>query len=369
MKRILLVMPPAVFSVAEVANGYREALINAGHDVKTYSVKARIDHHTRGAGSVDHRIIAKAACETILNEAIYFNADLVLFVCGLSIHPIALDLLKRSGIKSAVIHTESPYQDDEQIAWNQHYPDMKVFTHEKYSAERYGWTYLPHAFNPEVHHAQWPRREFECDVFICGMGWKERQTFLEQVDWSGINLQILGRWDGITEKSQLSQFYRPGLVMNNTLPGRYASAKINLNFHRFHPEAKSLNPRAYEIAACGGFQLTDERNDGSLFARSLPTFTTPHELGQKVRWYLENPEKREQQAELQWQLVQPHTFNERLKILINEHTFTNAELNLDQVIYRPEIENETEINGADKAVFGAELREPELCGASANRAE
>jgi spore maturation protein CgeB len=329
MMRVLICMPPATFSVAEMSRGYRDALRRAGHDVAEYAMSEHLAYHRRAALQEHERQAWLKASETILQAAIYHRADLVLFVCALSFHPIALELLGWGGFKAAVLHTESPYQDDEQIAWNRHAKDLHVCTHERTSAERYGWTYLPHAFDPAVHGPAQPDPNEACDVLFVGTGFKERIALLEAIDWTGINLRLQGVWDGLADNSPLRPFYRDGFVDNADLPRLYASAKVCINPHRYHADAVSLNPRAYELAACGVFQITDDRNDGSLFSRLLVRYQSAEDLGQKIRHYLAHPEARQQNTDILRQVVSGETFDARVKTLMGaiERRFTtNADV-------------------------------------------
>lgn len=311
--RILLCPPAVNFSVADVARGYLSALRRAGCDVEVYPTRARFHEQKALAGEARERLGWKTACELILQAALYHRSDLVLFICSQTFHPVIVQLLKRVQINAAVLMTESPYQDDDQTTWTAHYPGMHVFTHEKFSAEKYGWHYLPHAYDPDVHKPTPPRPEDICDVLMVGWGWPERQKALEAEDWTGIDLRILGRWDGITEDSPLSKYYRPGLVPNADLPQMYAGAKVNLNIHRPHRDAVSLNPRAYELAACGAFQMCDRR-EPSMLGRVLASH--PEHLG-LIKYWLRNDDERRVRAEVQQQTVRGETFDARVKTLLS----------------------------------------------------
>jgi spore maturation protein CgeB len=330
--RILLCPPSVNFSVADVSRGYSRALRRAGCDVVEYPTRREFQYNREAIGEAEHyeRFICFRACERILQEATYHKADLVLFICSQTFHPIALQLLKKYDIPAAVIHTESPYQDDDQVQWVAHYPGMTVFTHEQYSAEKYGWHYLPHAYDPEVHQPAAPDPAEACDVLMVGWGWPERQKALEAVDWTGIKLVIRGRWDGITEDSPLFPYYRPGIVPNADLPRLYASAKINLNIHRAHPQAKSLNPRAYELAACGAFQWSD-RAEPSLFGRTLSGHLG---LERAIRHWLLHDDGRRIMAEVQQQTVRGETFDARVRTLLQAVStkFTDADLRLEELV-------------------------------------
>jgi spore maturation protein CgeB len=310
-------MPPAVFAVAEMARGYRDALRRAGHDVAEYVMLDALAYHRRASAHEHERLAWRRASEPILQAAIYHQSDLVLFVCPLSFHPIALELLVWGGFKIVALHTDSPYQDDEQVAWNRHAPDMHVFTHERTSAQRYGWSYLPHAYDSSVHVPVEPDPSEACDVLFVGNGFKERIALLEAIDWTGIDLRLRGVWTDLSDDSPLRTFCRGGVVNNADLPRLYASAKICINPHRYHPDAVSLNPSAYELAACGVFQITDDRNDGSLFSRMLVRYGSSDDLQRKIRHYLAHQDERAAIVDALSQLVGCETFDARAKTLMD----------------------------------------------------
>lgn len=315
--RVLLVYPVAQMSVLDVATGYHAALLRAGHQVRVYDLAKRWAYHGLALNPAMPdaqrlRALSKQASETMVIEAMYHDADLVLIVSGLSVHPLALQLLQRAAIPTAVIHTESPYQDSHQAEWSATYPGMMSCTHERISAEQYGWTYLPHAYEPTIHWPHPPEEQLACDVLLLGTGWPERVAFLEQVDWTGIDVRLIGLWH-LSPDSPLQRAYTPGIVPNVDVPRLYASANICLNLHRGSTEACSLNPRAYELAACGACQVSDPRPDGTaLFGSAVPTCTTPAELGDTLRALLADPRQRRACAAEARARVNGETFDARL---------------------------------------------------------
>jgi len=322
--RILFVHPACRFAIWDVARGYRAALgrLLGEESFKDYYLDRHLSYHLRALEvnapkevAADQAFVAKLASENILNEAIYHDAQMVFIVSGLNTHPIALKALEKVGIPAAVLLTENPYDDEPQAEWVANYPAMKVFTHERFSAETRGWTYLPHAYDPAVHRPVEPDPAQACDVLLVGTGWRERQYFLESTDWTGIKLRVVGpssAWPALTERSPIWKHFVNEPVDNATIAPRYAAAKICLNFHRRHPHAYSPNPRAYEIAGCGAFQLSDPRPGVTdLFGGAVPIFNSPEELGSLVRYYLKNDEERRTFAAASMKRVQLETFDTR----------------------------------------------------------
>lgn len=298
--KILFVHPATTMSIGDVARGYRSALERSGHEMVDYRLDARLGYHKKALPIqfANDQTIARFASETILNEAMYCQADLVLIMSGLNVHPIALWLLGKAGFRAAVILTESPYEDDAQRQWADlsHVDssvDLTVFTNDRFSAETNGWHLLPPSFDPAIHHPMDPVDELACDVLIVGTGWPERQQVLEAVDWTGIDLRLYGIWPGITPDSPLAPYYHPRVVDNKGISALYNSAKVNINFHRRSHCALTPGPRVYELAACGAFQISDPRHDLlSLFKGNIPTFDGPVELGEAVHYFLDRPEER-----------------------------------------------------------------------------
>lgn len=326
--RILFGWPSADFSISDVARGYRRALARQGHDIHDFELAKRLLYHARALGGPDRSewvaepsayqmAMAQQASEMVVVEALRHQAELVVLVSGLMFHPCGLTFLRDLRMATVVIHTESPYEDIHQLEWNGHYPEMLVFTHERISAERFGWGYLPHAYDPTIHRPVDPSPAEQCDVLFVGTGWTERQAFLEAVDWTGIRLSLRGLWPGLTSQSPLWSAYQAGCVLNEDVPALYASARVCLNLHRAHPEAVSLNPRAYEIAACGAFQIGDHRLEyQTVFGSSVPTIDSPAELEAVVRDALAKPAACRAMADEARQRVRDETFDARAAALM-----------------------------------------------------
>ena len=323
--RILYVWSSAEFSTWDVARGYRNALERQGcHEIRDYRLYARMKYHASALGKKGDNIdlLARVASENILIEALRHRADVVFIVSAMALHPDAVWLLRQMKIPTVVLFTESPYNDPQQRAFHDVYPEMRGIVNERISATD-GWTYLAHAHDQHIHKPTKPT-EKGCDVLMIGTLWKERIEFLEQVDWRGINLRLIGTWVAppFPKDSPLGKYYEEGCIKNSEVPGCYASAKICLNLYRAHPTAESLNPRTYELAACGAFQLTDYRAElPEVFGEewgSHVTFGSPKEFEEKVRWFLSHPEERKALADEARARVKEHTFDTRVHTLVRQ---------------------------------------------------
>jgi hypothetical protein len=142
------------------------------------------------------------------------------------------------------------------------------------------------------------------------------------VDWSGIDLKVGGYWGG-------GEDFHDRLVhpMNECLPNEetvqlYRSCKASLNVYRRtanSPELSegwSMGPREVELAATGTFFLRDPRPEGDKVLSMLPTFSSPEEFGDKVRWWLRHDDARADAARAARAAVADRTFANQARCLL-----------------------------------------------------
>ena len=85
-------------------------------------------------------------------------------------------------------------------------------------------------------------------------------------------------------------------------------------------KSHSVNPRTFEVSACGSFQLTDVKSDlNRLYipGYNIETFTSQKEFMEKIDYYLQNEDEREEIALRGFkEAIQKHTYENRLTRLI-----------------------------------------------------
>jgi spore maturation protein CgeB len=119
----------------------------------------------------------------------------------------------------------------------------------------------------------------------------------------------------------LRRFVRGGAITNDSTAALYRRGRIGLNLYRSSARygrkvehvqgAESLNPRAYELAACGIFQISDYRMEvAETFGDAVPTFA-PGGLEDLLRAYLNDSPARRYAARQARQRIMPHTFAAR----------------------------------------------------------
>lgn len=321
--RICLIHPGASFATADVHDGLTPALERAGHTVDVYRLDGRMElwsaftrslwqrrMKARGMARPTIADVLYLASQEVVTHALRTLPDWVIVLSGMYLHPDVLIMLQRAGIRTALLLTESPYDDAQQAtllpyvagAWTNERSSVSYLSA---FCENVG--YLPHAFDPARHHpttAGAPAVPAH-DVVFVGTGFQERIEVLSAVAWTGIDLGLYGTWGLLRRNSPLRRFVRGGVTDNRTTAALYRAARIGLNLYRTSrgyglgapriAHAESLNPRALELAADGCFQISDRRAEvdevfGGSGGSLVPTFRMPAELADLVRFYLFDPQ-------------------------------------------------------------------------------
>jgi len=320
-----------------VAKGIRAGLTALGHEVIDYRLYQRLKVLHLALNQIappdavaSPEMVALHAAEALPYKAIIEGCRWALIINGMSLHPNGVLALRRIGVGVAIWFTEAPYMTNEHAElYLARFADL-AFVNERTSLDDFQSVldehtggkviYLPHAYSPEIHHPLNGEKQVEQhDVVLVGTGFLDRQWLLERIDWTGIDLCLGGLWPAIEEPNELAGYYRYPCLDNRDAVELYQGAKIAINIHRWAGGAESLNPRAYELAACGTFQICDRRAElVEIFGDSVPHFEAgvPWELEAGIRHYLKNDELRESMAAEARRRVQEHTFEQRAKTII-----------------------------------------------------
>ena len=270
----------------------------------------------------DAKDVVLSASLNLVMKIMETEPDYLVIVDGTNIHKSGWEWFKRLGFHTTIIGTESPYQD-KSMAVLREYAHTQ-FTNDIASARKTGFPYLPTAYNTNVHFPIFVPEKMRHDVIFVGSGFPERVKMLEGVDWSGIDFEFYGYYP-IAEDNPIAPYYKDTQIANEQAAVLYNGAKVNINLNRVSvdypgelvvPDAESISPRVYEIAACGGFMLSEYRPElDNIFGDLVPTFTTPEQLNELVHYWLPRDEERREIGEELLRLVKPHSYIERAKIV------------------------------------------------------
>ena len=257
-------------------------------------------------------------------------------VLALAQAPLSRSLLQR--LRRANVRTAMWFVEDYQVFgyWRDYAPLYDVFAviqkepflSALHDAGQPHAFYLPLAALPEFHRPLNPspaeRREYGAEIAFLGAGYpNRRQAFRRLV---GRNFKIWGSdWEG--EHLLSAHIQRQGARISEEESVRiYNATSINLNLHSSIREDTILshgdfvNPRTFELAAMGAFQLVDKRSlMPELFAPDeLATFDSLDTLFASIDYYLAHPEERASiSARARKRVLREHTYAQRMDSLLN----------------------------------------------------
>lgn len=347
--RVFVVAPGHLHSTKDVYDNAVNGLKACGAEVVGYpyheyiQLFMRLGDHLDALGT-EHAtdVILQLASDGAFPRVMAFRPNLILFVTGYVFPQAAALLLGQYG-KTAVWLTEGPYQTPTEMMCQSGF--RTAFTNERRMVARIkGWRaeaghprpddvhYLPHCYDPERHRPI-PREmiapEYHSDVCFIGSPFPERQVLFGGVNWDGIDV----RWRGVWSSRKLDQLYMPpdGAVANDEAHLFYAGTTIAINHHRViryyghddeisDGEAESINLRAYELAAAGVFQISDDSRPelAEVFGDSIPTYRQGDaaDLERVIRYYLAHPDERRRHAEDALAIVGQHTAEARMRFVL-----------------------------------------------------
>jgi spore maturation protein CgeB len=177
--------------------------------------------------------------------------------------------------------------------------------------------YLPQCTNADVYRPyefdETERGTFCADVSLVGSRYAYRVRLLRELE--EFNIALWGRgWSKVSDK-RLLQSVRGGDIRGPKKAKVFSSSAISLNPHHPLNDIRGTNSRTFDIAACKGFQLSDDKEDLRDLLKAgeeVICFRTAEELKKLIGYYLSHPDERKQLAEAAYQRVlKNHTYYNR----------------------------------------------------------
>lgn len=326
--RILAAHPGPNFSVHDCYVGWVEALRELGHQVVDFNLSERLTFYDAALLEVgDHKFRKALSAEQAQNlavnglyAALYKTRPDVLFAVSAFFYPPELlDLARAYGTRVVVLHTESPYEDGRQLQTAEH-ADLNLINDPTNLAafERVGPTiYTPHSYRPNVHTPGPAVEEYRSEFAFVGTGYASRIAFFEAMNLDDVDVLLAGNWTQLDGDSPLRRHVRHDVdecIDNTQTVQVYRSASVGMNLYRREAEAEHLaagyamGPREVEMAATGLFFLRDSRPEGDEVLAMLPTFTTPADAAEQLRWWLTKPDSRRELADKAREAIADRTF-------------------------------------------------------------
>jgi spore maturation protein CgeB len=179
------------------------------------------------------------------------------------------------------------------------------------------------ACDPEFHHpyqlSEQEKAELSCDVGFVGTLVPDRLYSTRVQALETVTDLNLGVWSIHSIPPTLQDYYR-GPALGEKMLRALCGSKIQINPHGNFMRYGG-NMRLFEAAACGVFQITDDRPGISTWfnvGTQIITFRDPAHLRQLALHYLHADDERQQIAqEAQAHVYAHHTYDHRMKALVD----------------------------------------------------
>jgi spore maturation protein CgeB len=274
--------------------------------------------------------------QAVLAKVESFAPDLVLCLAQAPMSRLALRQLRKQGIPTAMWFVEDFRLFTYWRAFAPYYDLFAVIQKEPFSSElaAIGQTnvlYLPLAALPSFHRplelGPKERKEFGSALSFLGAGYpNRRKAFMQLRQLPDSGLKIWGtEWEDEPGLTPLVQ--RRGMrISPEDAVCIFNATDININLHSsIHTDklvsaGDFVNPRTFEVAACGAFQLVDQRSLlPELFSdEEMAVFSSMEDLREKIVHFKAHPEERQMfAARARERVLKEHTYAERMGRLLD----------------------------------------------------
>ena len=190
--------------------------------------------------------------------------------------------------------------------------------------------YLPLGCDIDIHRplrvSLEEKKEFGSQVSFVGAGYNNRRHVFSK--FSDLDFKIWGtEWPNVAPFDKIVQRQGSRISVDDYIK-IFSSSEINLNLHSSQerdgvdPSGDFVNPRVFELAACGAFQLSDNRTllpELFTIGSEIITFSDEREIRDLIKYYLENPEERQTICQrARERALKDHTYASRLKEMLNQ---------------------------------------------------
>jgi spore maturation protein CgeB len=263
--------------------------------------------------------------EAVVEVAAGWKADMVLAVAQAPLSEPALTALRSRGIATAFWFVENtrvlPYWRDVARHYDTFYAIQPGEALAQIAEAGGRPAYLPVACDPDLHRpvplSEDERARYGSPVSFAGAPYLNRRHVLAAV--RDLGLKVWGEgWEATALADCVGQ---PGRFDAETMVRVFCATAVNLNVHSaehvtgLDPQPDYVNPRTFELAACGAFQLVDRRDPlAALFdADEVATFDGVRDLRLKAEHFLARPDAAAQMARrARARATREHTFDARV---------------------------------------------------------
>jgi spore maturation protein CgeB len=270
--------------------------------------------------------------QSVLAKAETFEPDMVLSMAQAPLNRQALKRLKRDGVITAMWFVED---SNLFTYWKGYAPLYDIFAviqkgqfiNDLEAIGQPNGLYLPLAADPDFHKptelSPVEQRKFGSEISFMGAGYPNRRVAFREL--VSRDFKIWGNeWDGDHVLAPFLQL-KGARVTPEECVKIFNATKINLNLHssvqidQLVTGGDFVNPRTFELAACGAFQLVDKRSlmDEAFADDELATFTSMKDLIEKIDFFSAHPDERKSYAaKSRERVLKDHTYAHRMRTLL-----------------------------------------------------
>jgi spore maturation protein CgeB len=345
--KLRIVVPTPLYGGSmPVAYHAADALRDLGHEVEVlkydqhYGLYQRCGESARDSESrhLMQGTFAVLLADLTADTAIKSAADLVWYTAQSPVSVKSLRLLRAEGIKTSFWFVEDIRRFD---YWKHLVQEFDVvFTIQVgevkeaiINAGARRVEYLPMAVNPKLHRTLQLNADdatrYGSEVSFVGAGYRNRVRLFEL-----LRIDDLKLWGNDWPDKWQAKLQESGRrVTPEETCSIYNASRINLNIHssvngELLEVGDFVNPRTFEIAACGAFQIVNEQvplSDMFDLKNELNAVRTVNELKDSIQYYSSHPLERKDMAQAaQQRVLREHTYRHRMQHALRCLGLTNV---------------------------------------------
>ncbi len=263
--------------------GHDILLVNSNEGVKHHLLNRQLHERTRAFDFLLSNYWINRNLDRIVGA---YDPDAVIFFKGEFIS--AKTLRELSNVRKIYLYYTDTYKFKPLLKEKIHYYNA-VFT----AANNTNFYYnlgakkvvtVPWSCDPDLHRKLNVEKRYK--VSFIGTGYPERRAIIRRVG----SVELFGNfWFGKRSHGPVfgEEFVR---AVNRSLINLNLQAKVSV-------EADAPTMRTFEVAGCGGFQISDYMPSLKRYLPMVPTFRDVNELKELISYYLDNGDEREKIAE------------------------------------------------------------------------
>lgn len=284
-------------------------------DYRHYRTRSVDNFALRVASRITSKSADVAYCEALINECLALKPDIFLAIKGSSITQETLRRIKETGARAVMYYPDFHFDYSGVFVDSFNEYDLFITTktfqvaHLEAQLGAARVAYVPHGFCGQIHRSIFPvvgENDFASDILYAGNHSKYKQEWLEGAVSAAPDLRfhIIGNlWQKHISEGPLRHCTAFGERTGVGYAAAIQTAKINVAVH-FGPTASGwedvVSTRTFEIPACRGFMLHIDNLEVREFfepGAEIDVFSSPDELNDKIRFYLDKPKLRAEMIE------------------------------------------------------------------------